>query len=146
MENPLMLHHCQPNIDHAPEPPPLTHPINRAVAQQADRWVNEQMFEEDVRAVLRMMRPHPRERLQGWREYRTGGSHFRVTIAWDDEFEITAGNLPLSVPNMTDVLETLLVGSIKDLDDLTPAEEFDHYRRVVRDLFERLQQRQACYE
>src|SRR5258708_37902725 len=51
-----------------------------------DRWVDEQMFEEDVRAVLMMMRPNRRERLMGWSEYRTGGKHFRVTISWDEEF------------------------------------------------------------
>src|SRR5688500_238926 len=55
-----------------------------------DRWVDEQMFEEDVRAVLMMMRPNRRERLQGWHEYRTGGKHFRATISWDDEFATNA--------------------------------------------------------
>ena len=83
-----MLPNRPHNFDE-PDPAPFAHPGGGVVADQADRWVNEQMFEEDVRAVLRMMRPHGRERLQGWREYRTGGSHFRVTISWDDEFEIS---------------------------------------------------------
>ena len=112
-----------------------------------DRWVNEQMFEEDVRAVLKMMRPNRREKLQGWNEYRTGGSHYRITVSWDDEFQITAPDTGTSaVPNLADVIETLLVGSAKQGDDLTPADEFDTYRQVVRDVYNRLQQRQACYE
>ena len=47
----------------------------------AERWMEEQMFEEDVRAVMLMLRPHRRERMQGWQEYRTGGKHYRVTIS-----------------------------------------------------------------
>jgi hypothetical protein len=120
--------------------------IPASAQPNADHWVREQMFEEDVRAVLRMMRPHSRERLQGWKEYRTGGSHFRVTISWDDEYEIGAGDQALAVPNMIDVMETLLVGSIQGQDDLTAAEEFEQYRQVVRELYHRLEQRQSCYE
>ncbi len=33
----------------------------------------DQMCEEDGRAGGAMMRPHRRERLMGWTEYRTGG-------------------------------------------------------------------------
>jgi hypothetical protein len=116
------------------------------VQPHVDRWVNEQMFEEDVRAVLRMMRPHGRERLQGWKEYRTGGAHFRVTVSWDDEFEITAPNDPLAVPHIADVIETLLVGSAKRQDELSAPEEFEQYRQVLRDVYGRLQEQQACYE
>jgi hypothetical protein len=36
------------------------------------RWEQEQLFEEDVRAVLNMLRPNRAERLLGWSEYRTG--------------------------------------------------------------------------
>jgi hypothetical protein len=117
-----------------------------SIQPQVDRWVTEQMFEEDVRAVLRMMRPNSRERLQGWKEYRTGGAHFRVTVSWDDEFEITAPNDPLAVPHIAEVIETLLVGSAKKQDELTAPEEFEQYRQVLRDVYGRLQEQQACYE
>src|SRR5690348_9426 len=56
----------------------------------ADRWMDEQLFEEDVRAVMLMLRPHRRERMAGWSEYRTGGKHFRATISWDPQFQRTA--------------------------------------------------------
>src|SRR5206468_635563 len=120
----------------------------RSIQPQVDRWVSEQMFEEDVRAVLRMMRPHGRERLEGWKEYRTGGKHFRVTVSWDDEFEITAGadEGQLAVPHLDDVIETLLFGCAKHQDELTPAEEFECYRHVVRAVYHRLAEQQACYE
>ena len=116
---------------------------------EVERWVEEQMFEEDVRAVMKMMRPNRRERLSGWNEYRTGGSHYRITVSWDDEFQITddaAGKT--AVPHLADVIETLLVGSAKQAggDEATAADEFDGYRQVVRDVYHRLQQRQACYE
>src|SRR5882724_12653970 len=52
-------------------------------APAVERWVDEQMFEEDLRAVLLMMRPNRRERLMGWNEYRTGGRHFRATVSLD---------------------------------------------------------------
>ena len=110
-----------------------------------DLWVKEQLFEEDVRAVLGMMRPHGRERLMGWSEYRTGGSHFRVTVSWDKEFDRDGRAEPLVVPHMADVLETLLVGSSKDSGDLPPAEELEHYRQVVRELYKRIEDMEACY-
>src|SRR5688572_29793108 len=47
------------------------------------RWEQEQLFEEDLRAVLNMLRPNRQERLLGWSEYRTGGAGFRATISWD---------------------------------------------------------------
>jgi hypothetical protein len=131
-------------VDYAGESAPL--PV-MGLGGDVDRWVSEQMFEEDVRAVLKMMRPNGRERLQGWNEYRTGGSHYRVTISWDDEFQITDPEAGKSaVPHLADVIETLLVGSAKQADDQNPADEFDGYRQVVRDVYARLQQRQACYE
>jgi hypothetical protein len=117
--------------------------------ESADRFVDEQLFEEDVRAVLSMMRPHRRERLMGWNEYRTGGANFRATISWDPSFERspqTADERCLSVPRMADVLESLLVGSVKDQDELTAAEEFEIYRGVVRELYRRLEEMQGRYE
>ncbi len=111
----------------------------------ADVWMREQMFEEDVRAVLSMMRPHGRERLLGWKEYRTGGPHFRVTVSWDAQFEATNRPQPLAVPNMADVMENLLVGSSKDNGDMPPKEEFDHYRAVVRELYKRINEMESCY-
>src|SRR3712207_2186233 len=59
----------------------------RQVHGEMRRWRDEQMFEEDVRAVLSMLRPHRTERLRGWDEYRTGGGHFRATVSWDEQFE-----------------------------------------------------------
>ncbi len=118
-------------------------PKGYTLEPNVDLWVQEQVFEEDVRAVLRMMRPHGRERLQGWKEYRTGGAHFRVTVSWDDEFQITSPDTALAVPHMTDVMETLLVGSVRAQDEMDSSTEFEHYRSVVRDLYQRLEQREA---
>jgi hypothetical protein len=132
-------------------PPPTVHPAVQPKSKftlepNVDLWVDEQIFEEDVRAVLRMMRPNSRERLQGWKEYRTGGAHFRVTVSWDDEFQITAPDSSLAVPHMSEVMETLLVGSARAQDELNAKEEFEQYRAVVRDLYQKLEQRQACYD
>lgn len=120
----------------------------------ADRFADEQMFEEDVRTVLSMMRPHRRERLLGWNEYRTGGAHFRATISWDPTLEHSAAGTEydkaldraLSVPRLTDVLESILVGSVRNQDELQAAEEFEIYRGVVRELYRRLDEMQSCYE
>jgi hypothetical protein len=117
-----------------------------------DRWVDEQMFEEDVRAVLRMMRPNHRERLMGWSEYRTGGTHFRVTIAWDEEFAkasaAEAAVNPLhgafSVPGFVEVLESLLMGSVRSEAELTAEEECDAYRAVLGELCRRVDAFQEC--
>ena len=114
-----------------------------------ERFVDDQMFEEDVRAVIGMMRPHRRERLMGWAEYRTGGANFRATISWDKSFEHHPHNADgqrLSVPRLTDVLESILVGSVKDQDELPAAEEFEIYRGIVRELHRRLDEMQSCYE
>ena len=112
-----------------------------------DRWVDEQMFEEDVRAVLMMMRPNRRERLAGWHEYRTGGKHFRATISWDDEFasdgqpdRLPSGNQISTVPNLVDVLESILIGSIRSDAELTGEEESAAYREVLRELSMRVEQ------
>jgi hypothetical protein len=134
-------------------------PVDTAPASPAcagvDRFADEQMFEEDVRTVLSMMRPHRRERLLGWNEYRTGGAHFRATISWDPALEQSAAagteydkNLDraLSVPRLTDVLESILVGSVRNQDELQAAEEFEIYRGVVRELYRRLDEMQSCYE
>ena len=120
-----------------------------SAANAADCFVEEHMFEEDVRAVLALMRPHRRERLMGWTEYRTGGAGFRATISWDAPFERapqTADEQCLSVPRLVDVLASILVGSVRDLDELTPAREFDIYRGVIRDLYFRVDEMQHCYE
>jgi hypothetical protein len=104
------------------------------------------MFEEDLRAVLAMMRPHRRERLQGWTEYRTGGSHFRATISWDEQFQDGAEKNLTRVPRLVDVLEAIVIGSIRDQDEIGPAEEFDAYRAVVRALYARVNEIAKQYE
>jgi hypothetical protein len=128
--------------------------VSPAAAAQAavDRFTEEQMFEEDVRTVLSMMRPHRKERLMGWNEYRTGGAQFRATISWEPGFEQAGSDRTsdaergLSIPHMTDVLESILVGSVKNQDDLHAHEEFEIYRDVVRELYRRLDEMQSCYE
>ena len=110
----------------------------------ADRWAAEQLFEEDVRSVLLMMRPHRRERLLGWSEYRTGGANFRVTVAWDHDFEETS-DPRMAIPNMAQVLETVLVGSARNGDDLSPHEEFALYRSVAHELVRRIDELENCY-
>jgi hypothetical protein len=129
-------------------PAPLVGPLRAGV----DRFTEEQMFEEDVRAVLSMMRPHRHERLMGWSEYRTGGAHFRATISWDPGAAAEpAGDDPdgeqhLCIPHLTDVLESILVGSVRNQDDLPADREFEIYRGVVRELYRRLDEMQSCYE
>ena len=112
----------------------------------ADRWMEEQLFEEDVRAVVAMLRPNRQERLAGWTDYRTGGKHFRATISWDEHFELNTDDLGLAVPRMAEVLESILIGSVRNQDELSATDEFELYRRVIRDLYARLNQMQACYE
>jgi hypothetical protein len=111
-----------------------------------DRWVEQELFEEDVRAVLRMMRPNSRERLLGWQEYRTGNKHLRITVSWDDEYGCGHSAEPFAVPNLAEVLETLLVGSVKNQDDLEAGEEFALYRTVVKSLYERLREMESSYQ
>lgn len=140
--------------------------LDRRESLAVERWVDEQMFEEDVRTVLQMMRPHRRERLMGWKEYRTGGANFRVTVSWNREFEQTpptrtlvigssavtqaaptepSNRHPLLVPHMTDVIESFLIGSAKDQDEITAQEEFGYYRAVVAELARRVDEMEACY-
>ena len=119
-----------------------------SVTDAADRFVDDQMFEEDVRAVVALMRPHRRERLMGWAEYRTGGANFRATVSWDRSFAEgpqSGHERRLAVPRLTDVLESILVGSVRDQDALDPAEEFEIYRGVVRELYRRLEEMQGRY-
>ncbi len=111
-----------------------------------DPWAEAQMFEEDVRAVVSMLRPHRNERLAGWTDYRTGNRHFRATVSWDEEFESRDQTPALIVPCMADVLETILVGSARNPDSLTAEQEFDLYRRVVHELIRRLDELQACHD
>jgi len=111
-----------------------------------DRWVKEQMFEEDLRAVIRMIRPHQRERLMGWNEYRTGGAHFRATVSWDEDFEEHKADQPLNVPHMAEVLESLLIGSARSECELTAEQEFGLYRDVVLELLRRLEEAKASCE
>jgi hypothetical protein len=117
------------------------------VSKGADRWVDEQLFEEDVRAVLMLMRPNRRERLLGWREYRTGGIDFRVTVSWSPELEEEQGGEMevWRVPKMAQVLESLLVGSVRNQDDLLPQEEFAFYRKVAEELRRRVDELEGCY-
>ena len=142
--------------------------LERRESLAVERWVDEQMFEEDLRAVLTMMRPHRRERLMGWKEYRAGGANFRVTVSWNGEFEqapptrtlmigpcaVTQpapptprgpAQHPLVVPHMTDVIEAFLIGSAKDQDEITAQEEFGYYRAVVAELARRIDEMEACY-
>ena len=127
-----------------------------ATDSNLSRWEQEQLFEEDLRAVLNMMRPNRAERLLGWSEYRTGGNGFRATISWDPSVADAPlkrrkpGSNPADdnfvVPQMTDVLESILVGSVKNADDLHAKQEFEIYREVVRELGRRLDEMQRCYE
>jgi hypothetical protein len=123
------------------------------------RWEQEQLFEEDVRAVLNMLRPNRAERLLGWSEYRTGGHGFRATISWDPEaMELCStqrrgpadrrnpADEHFVIPQMTDLLESILVGSVRNADELEAKQEFDLYRQVIRELGRRLDEMQRCYE
>jgi hypothetical protein len=47
---------------------------------------------------------------------------------------------------MTDVLESILVGSIRNADEMMAKQEFEIYREVVRELHRRLDEMQRCYE
>ena len=130
-------------------------------APAVDRWVDDQLFEEDVRAVLLMMRPNRRERLMGWSEYRAGGKDFRATISWNDEAIAGPNELPattdavdaseatvsglFTVPNVVDVLEAILIGSIRADSELSPEQECEAYRRVLKAVERRVGQFQECY-
>ena len=119
--------------------------LSRVAELGVDRFVEEQMFEEDLRAVLTMLRPHRNERLQGWQEYRTGGSQFRATISWDPLFGQETPDEGLAVPHMADILEAILVGSCSRQDELSPQDEFGLYRKVIRELYQRLSELESRY-
>lgn len=119
--------------------------LHRPADLPVDRFLEEQLFEEDVRAVLSLMRPHARERLEGWHEYRTGGAEFRATISWKPGFARDADDEGLAVPRMAEVLEAILVGSTRSPDELSAEQEFGIYRRVVRELYERLNELESRY-
>ena len=118
----------------------------RDVQRQMDRWVEEQVFEEDIRAMMQWLRPNRRERLLGWNEVRCGGAHFRVTVSWDEECQRENADGELNVPCMTDVLESILIGSVKNQDELDARQEFEMYRKVALELLRRIDQMQASYE
>ena len=120
--------------------------LSKPSESSVDRFMEEQLFEEDVKAVLMMLRPNRQERLEGWQEYRTGGADFRVTISWKPEFAVTTDEPGLVVPHMADVLEAILVGSARSQDDLTAQQEFGTYRRVVRELYQRLTDLEERYQ
>ena len=109
------------------------------------RWRDEQMFEEDVRAMLSMLRPHRTERLRGWEEYRTGGGHFRATVSWDEEHSRGCDDELWVVPKVAEVLESILIGSVNPEANLDYKTEFDMYRAVVRELLVRIDEVEACY-
>jgi hypothetical protein len=118
----------------------------RAAAKAGvDRFMDEQLFEEDMRAVLLMLRPHRNERLKGWHEYRTGGAQFRATISWDPGLDENSPDDGLVVPRMADVLEAILVGSARSQDEISTQEEFGAYKRVVRELYRRLNELESRY-
>ena len=119
--------------------------IAQNMSNGIDRFVEEQLFEEDVRAIVSMIRPNRRERLQGWSEYRTGGKHFRATISWDQEYAERPAEEAVSIPHLAEVLETIILGSVKSDAELPAAEEFAIYHGVVLDLLKRLEEaRSSC--
>jgi hypothetical protein len=127
---------------------PLPRRSAKLTTPPVDRWVAEQMFEEDVRTVLQMMRPHGRERLMGWSEHRTGGGDFRVTVSWDEEtfadgrasspgMEVPEGML--SVPRMAEVIAALLIGSVRADADVSADSECDAYLAVLGEVARRVE-------
>jgi hypothetical protein len=123
------------------QPPARTTGTIEDTARVLDRWADEELFEEDLRTVLRMIRPHRRERLLGWNEHRTGGRHFRATISWDDALAADAPATPdpsptddcFTIPNLPDILESLLTSAIRPGADRATA-----YQSLLRDLSHRL--------
>lgn len=108
------------------------------------QWKSEMDFEEDVRDILKLLRPHRAQRLAGWSEHRTKGEGFRVTVSWDPAHEET--HTPFSIPKIADVMESLLVGSAREQDLLDPQAEFELYAIVVRELDARLKELRSRYE
>src|SRR4051812_40754382 len=110
-----------------------------------DRWADDQLFEEDLRAVLLMLRPNRRERMAGWSEYRTGGAGFRVTVSWSDDFPRPGETDMWRIPRLEEVMESLLVGSVQGIDEMSGREEFELYRKVIDRLGKRLNELEPCY-
>ena len=94
----------------------------------------------------------------GWSEYRTGGKDFRATISWDeqavgDSADILAPSDAdeaaltklFTLPNVIDVLEAVLIGSIKTDLELNCEQECEAYRRVLKAVEQRVTQFQECY-
>ena len=108
------------------------------------QWKSEMDFEEEVRDILKLLRPHRGQRLQGWREHRTKGDGFRVTVAWDPAHGETRE--PFCIPKIADVMESLLVGSAREQDLLDPQAEFELYASVIRELDARLKELRSRYE
>ena len=109
------------------------------------QWKDEMEFEEDLRDILKMLRPNRIERLKGWKEHRVRGDGFRVTVSWDPAPDLFATE-PFSIPKIADVLESILVGSAREQDLLDPQAEFEVYAGVVRELGERLKELRSRYE
>jgi hypothetical protein len=129
----------------------LEAPVTPARAP-VDRWVDEQMFEEDVRAVLQMMRPNRQERLLGWTEHRTGGQDFRVTVSWDPAASQRASSpavaeheAVLSVPRMSEVIAALLIGSARADTDASPDQECDAYLAVLGEVARRVEELRGSF-
>jgi len=109
------------------------------------QWKSEMDFEEDVRDLLKLLRPNRAERVKGWRDYRTKGDGYRVTVSWDPSLESLLQG-PFCIPRMADVLESILVGSAREQDLLDPQAEFELYAGIVRELTERLKEMRSRYE
>jgi hypothetical protein len=128
----------------------LEAPVTPARAP-VDRWVDEQMFEEDVRAVLQMMRPNRQERLRGWAEHRTGGQDFRVTVSWDPAAPsasspaVAEPEALLTVPRMSEVIASLLIGSARAEADLSGDQECDAYLAVLGEVARRVEELRGSF-
>lgn len=139
--------------DRAPAATPGAPAARRAVDETADvadaleaRWLEDAAFQERLRDLLALLRPHRVERLAGWREYRVRGHGFRVNVAWDPQARRSSDFDESAIPGMVDVLEALLVGSAPDQDEIEPAEEFARYAQVVRELSARVEELRSRYE
>ena len=76
-------------------------------------------------------------------------ANFRATVSWERSFERgpqTPAERRLRIPRLADVLESILVGSVHDVDGLTAAEEFGLYRDVVGELYRRLDAIESRYQ
>ena len=106
--------------------------------QPLTQWQHDLAVEQDVRTLLQILRPHGLRQVAGWNEHRCVGDHFRVTVSWDDALHRAGVNEPYVIPRLADVMESILVGSARNQDELTPEAEFALYRAIVRELGQRL--------